>query len=143
MRHDMRKAHQEAADTSSACGVARQKPGRVIVRRFCDRIVCCNAYKLRNTLAKLRMILLSQISSNQCPIEMHTARGKLTRRLPSTYSMARHGAARQKQTTSSEGTFATGVPQCVQAKSANLKTPERCASWRVDRGAPVSRLCKN
>jgi hypothetical protein len=63
MRYGMRGAYQEAADTSSACGAARQKPGRVIVRQFCDWIVCD---KLRNTLIELRMILLSQTSSDQC-----------------------------------------------------------------------------
>jgi hypothetical protein len=86
MCYSMRRAHQEAADTS-ARGAARQKPGCVTVRHFCDWIVCCNAYK-----PELRMILLSQISSDQCPIdkyEMRTARGEWIRHLPT----ARRGRA--------------------------------------------------
>lgn len=31
-----RKTRQEAADTSSTCSIARQKPGRVVVRHICD-----------------------------------------------------------------------------------------------------------
>src|SRR5579862_5400267 len=74
MRYCIRGAHQEAADTSSACSAARQKPGCVIVRHFYDWIVCCNVYRPRNTLTELRMILLSQISLDQHPIDKHEIR---------------------------------------------------------------------
>jgi hypothetical protein len=36
MRYSTRGAHQEAADTLSASGAGRQKPGHVIVKWFCD-----------------------------------------------------------------------------------------------------------
>jgi hypothetical protein len=41
--HGQRGAHQEAANASSTCGtwgVARQKPGRVVVRHFCNWLLC-------------------------------------------------------------------------------------------------------
>ncbi|KAI9854113.1 MAG: hypothetical protein M1813_001556 [Trichoglossum hirsutum] len=136
MRYSMRGAYQEATDTSSACGAARQKPGRVIVRHFCDRIVLCNMYKPRSTLTELRMILLSQISSDQCPIdkyEMHTARGELIRKLRTRHLLAAlHGTAQlgRSQTASSRGTFATGLcaamstsQVCSISRPRNAVTP--------------------
>ena len=39
------ETHQEAPNASSACGtwgIARQRPGRVVVRHFCDWLLCCN-----------------------------------------------------------------------------------------------------
>jgi hypothetical protein len=45
MCHGQRGAHQEAANASSTCGtwdIARQKPGRVVVRHFCDWLLCPN-----------------------------------------------------------------------------------------------------
>ena len=97
MRYSTKGAHQEAADTSSACGAARQKPGRVIVRHFCDWAVCCNAYKPRNALTELRMILLSQISPDQCPIDKHEMRYGTRRphqEAATQHSTARRSAAR-------------------------------------------------
>ncbi|PMD14335.1 hypothetical protein NA56DRAFT_711163 [Hyaloscypha hepaticicola] len=43
MRYGKEEAHQEAAAASSTCGTwgaARQKPGRVVVRHFCDWLLC-------------------------------------------------------------------------------------------------------
>ena len=45
MRYGKGEAHQKAAAASSTCGsegAARPKPGRVIVRHFCDWLLCCN-----------------------------------------------------------------------------------------------------
>ena len=40
-----RETHQEAPNASFTCstwGTARQKPGRVIMRHFCNWLLCCN-----------------------------------------------------------------------------------------------------
>src|SRR3954447_16663443 len=71
MRYGMRGAHQEAADMPSA---ARQKPGRVIVRHFATGLCATMRISQGNTLVKLRMILLSQISLDQRPIDKYEIR---------------------------------------------------------------------
>jgi hypothetical protein len=82
------------------------------------------------------MILLSQISSYQYPIdkyEMRTAQGKLLRKLPSTHSMVQHSIARQKQNAPSGDTLAT--ERCRNVNKPNLrhlKTPEHCAGRLVE-----------
>ena len=91
MRYGMREAYQEAANTSSACSTARQKSGRVIVRHFYNWFVCFNVYKPRNTPVEFCIILLSQISSDQCLInkyEMRTVQGELTRKLRTRHLLA-------------------------------------------------------
>jgi hypothetical protein len=97
MRYGIRGAHQEAVDTSSACGAARQKPGCIIVRHFCDWIVCCNAYKPRNTLngASHDPAVSNQLRpmSNRQIRDAHGTGGADT---PSTCGTTRQGAARQK-----------------------------------------------
>jgi hypothetical protein len=123
MRYGMKGAHQEAADTPSACGAARQKSGRVIVRHFCDWSV------LQRVQAELRMILLSQISPDQRPIdkyEIRTARGELTRKLRTRYLLAAlRGTAQlgRNQTTSSGGTFATGL--CAAMRTSQVRNISR------------------
>ena len=74
MRYGMRGAYQEAADTSSAHSAQLGGSQAASLRHFCDWTVCCNAYKPRNTLAELRMILLFQISPDQCPIDKYEIR---------------------------------------------------------------------
>jgi len=136
------------ADTPSTCGTtrqsaARQKPGHIIVSHLCNWIMCCNAYKPSNTLMELRMILLSQISPDQCPIDkykMLTVRGELIRKL-----RTRHGAARQKPDRVIERHFCDWAVcrNAYRPSPWHLKTPERCVPRRAGRGASMSRLCKS
>ena len=54
------ETHQEAPDASSTCGTwgsARQKPGRVVVRHFCDWPSCCNGGRPRAWPLSLRSTL--------------------------------------------------------------------------------------
>src|SRR5947207_24363 len=73
MRYGTRGAHQESYRMPRR-SAARQKPGRIIMRHFCDWTVCCNVYKPRNALVELRVILLSQISPDQRPIDKYEMR---------------------------------------------------------------------
>jgi hypothetical protein len=57
---DNGETHQEAPHTSSTCGTwgtARQQPGRVVVRHFCDWLWCCNEGKPCPRLLSLRSTL--------------------------------------------------------------------------------------
>jgi hypothetical protein len=131
----MREAHQKAADISSACNAAKQKPGRIIMRHFYDWFVYYNIYKPRNTPAELCIILLSQISSNQYPIdkyEMYAIQEELTRKLrtcdllTTLHSTAQLG---RSQTALSRGTFVTKL-------CAAIHTSQVCSISRLRNAVP-------
>jgi hypothetical protein len=67
------ETHQDAPNASFTCstwGTARQKPGRVVLRHFCDWLLCCNEGRPCPRRLSLRSAL-------QCEAVMVRRRGRL------------------------------------------------------------------